>query len=78
MTASRWSRGIEAPGNGSECNMGYTNKDLFVLIFALSIITNTIYLYQRLKIDSYRDRLQNFKENAWNSIGWNAAEWWVK
>ncbi len=39
---------------------------------------NMIYLYQRLKIDSYRDRLQNFKENAWNSIGWNAAEWWVK
>ena len=39
---------------------------------------NMIYLYQRLKIDSYRDRLQNFVPNAWNSVGWNGAEWWVK
>ncbi len=39
---------------------------------------NMIYLYQRLKIDSYRDRLQNFKENVWSFVGWNAAEWWVK
>lgn len=39
---------------------------------------NMIYLYQRLKIDSYNVKLQGFKENVWNSVGWNAAEWWIQ
>jgi len=39
---------------------------------------NMIYLYQRLDMDSYRDRLQGWIENAWDNIGWNAEDWWVK
>lgn len=39
---------------------------------------NMIYLYQRLDIDSYRDWLQGWVENAWATIGWNAADWWLK
>ena len=39
---------------------------------------NMIYLYQRLKLDSYRDRLQGWVENAWDDFSWNAQDWWVK
>ncbi|MBI3536858.1 MAG: peptide ABC transporter substrate-binding protein [Chloroflexi bacterium] len=37
-----------------------------------------IYLYQRLKLDSYRDRLQGWVPNGWNNDGWNAENWWLK
>ncbi len=40
--------------------------------------TNMIYLYQRLDLDSYRDRLQGWVPNAWDNNGWNAESWWVK
>jgi peptide/nickel transport system substrate-binding protein len=39
---------------------------------------NMIYLYQRLDLDSYRDRLQGWVENAWDNNGWNAENWWLK
>ncbi len=39
---------------------------------------NMIYLYQRLDLDSYRDRLQGWVENAWDNNGWNAEDWWLK
>lgn len=38
---------------------------------------NMLYLYQRLDLDSYRDWLQGWVENAWANNGWNAAEWWL-
>jgi peptide/nickel transport system substrate-binding protein len=31
--------------------------------------TNMIYLYQRLDLDSYRDRLQGWVSNAWDNNG---------
>ncbi len=37
-----------------------------------------IYLYSRLTIAAYRDRLQNFSLNVWKNLGWNAAEWTMK
>ncbi len=40
--------------------------------------TNMIYLYQRLDLDSYRDRLQGWVPNAWDNNGWNAESWWIK
>jgi peptide/nickel transport system substrate-binding protein len=40
---------------------------------------NMIYLYQRLNIDSYRDRIQGtVANNAWDNIGWNSKEWSIK
>ncbi|MBI3915110.1 MAG: peptide ABC transporter substrate-binding protein [Chloroflexi bacterium] len=39
---------------------------------------NMIYLYQRFDIDSYRDKLQGWLENAWDNNGWNAEDWWLK
>jgi peptide/nickel transport system substrate-binding protein len=39
----------------------------------------TIYLYQRNSIHSYRDRVQGpVAGNSWETIGWSAANWWVK
>ncbi len=40
--------------------------------------TNMIYLYQRLDLDSYRDRLLGWVENAWDNNGWNADSWSLK
>ena len=40
--------------------------------------TNMIYLYQRLKIDSYRDKLLGWVPNAWNAPTWNAETWSLK
>ena len=37
-----------------------------------------IYLYQRLDMDSYRDRLQGWIPNAWDNNGYNAEDWWLK
>ncbi len=37
-----------------------------------------IYLYQRFKLDSYRDRLQGWIPTGWNNDGWNAQDWWLK
>jgi hypothetical protein len=39
---------------------------------------NMIYLYQRLDLDSYRDRLQGWVENAWDNNAWNVENWWLK
>jgi peptide/nickel transport system substrate-binding protein len=39
---------------------------------------SVIYLYQRLKIDSYRDRLQGWVDNVWGNNGWNSQDWWIK
>lgn len=40
--------------------------------------TNMVYLYQRLDLDSYRERLQGWVPNAWDNNGWNAEDWWLK
>ncbi|MBI5301553.1 MAG: peptide ABC transporter substrate-binding protein [Chloroflexi bacterium] len=40
--------------------------------------TNMIYLYQRLDMDSYRDRLLGWVPNAWDNNGWNADLWSLK
>jgi peptide/nickel transport system substrate-binding protein len=39
---------------------------------------NVIYLYQRASIDSYRDRLVGWIENAWDNLGWDSAGWSLK
>jgi peptide/nickel transport system substrate-binding protein len=39
---------------------------------------NMIYLYQRLKLSSWRDRVQGWAENAWNDESWDADNWWIK
>ncbi|MBI5879115.1 MAG: peptide ABC transporter substrate-binding protein [Chloroflexi bacterium] len=53
-------------------------KDMYCqVVKAGQDATNMIYLYQRLDIDSYRDRLQGWVENAWDNNGWNAENWWV-
>ena len=38
---------------------------------------NILYTYQALRINAYRDRLVGFQSNAWDSLGWNSADWWV-
>lgn len=38
---------------------------------------NILYTYQALRIHAYRDRLVGFQSNAWDNLGWNAADWWV-
>lgn len=39
---------------------------------------NMIYLYQRSRINSYRDWVQGPVGNtAWDNTGWSAANWWV-
>jgi peptide/nickel transport system substrate-binding protein len=40
--------------------------------------TNMIYLYQRLDMDSYRDKLLGWVPNAWDNNGWNAEDWSLK
>ncbi len=50
------------------CQLGQLTYDL----------ANMIYLYQRLDLDSYRDWVQGWTENAWDNNGWNADEWWTK
>lgn len=37
-----------------------------------------IYLYARADTHAYRERLQGWVANAWNRLGWNAADWWVR
>ncbi|MBI3733481.1 MAG: peptide ABC transporter substrate-binding protein, partial [Chloroflexi bacterium] len=40
---------------------------------------NMVYLYQRLAIDGYRDRvLGNIANNVWDNVGWDAANWSLK
>ncbi len=39
---------------------------------------NMIYLYQRTRINSFRDRLQGLGENGWDNLGWDSAGWWLK
>jgi len=54
-------------------------KDMYCQIVKIGQeTTNMIYLYQRLDLDSYRDRLQGWIPNAWDNNGWNAEDWWVK
>jgi len=54
-------------------------RDLYCQIVKIGQeATNMIYLYQRLDLDSYRDRLQGWVPNAWDNIGWNAEDWWLK
>ncbi|MBM3135755.1 MAG: peptide ABC transporter substrate-binding protein [Chloroflexi bacterium] len=54
-------------------------RDLYCQIVKIGQeATNMIYLYQRLDLDSYRDRLQGWVPNAWDNNGWNAEGWWVK
>jgi hypothetical protein len=37
-----------------------------------------VYTYQALRLFAYRDRIQNWGPgNAWESLGYNAADWWV-
>jgi len=37
-----------------------------------------VYTYQALRIFAYRDRIQGWGPgNAWDNLGWNAADWWV-
>lgn len=37
-----------------------------------------IYTYQALRLFAYRDRIQGWGPgNAWESLGYNAADWWV-
>ncbi len=37
-----------------------------------------IYLYARGSIHGYRERLQGWVANAWDRVGWNAQDWWLK
>ncbi|CAG0947229.1 Oligopeptide-binding protein AppA [Anaerolineae bacterium] len=37
-----------------------------------------IYLYQAGNAYAYRDRLQGWLANGFNSMGWNAQDWWIK
>ena len=37
-----------------------------------------IYLYDRIKINAYRDTLQGWVANSWQGMGWNAEGWWLK
>jgi ABC-type transport system substrate-binding protein len=37
-----------------------------------------IYLYQAGNAYAYRDRLQGWVANGFNSMGWNAQDWWLK
>jgi peptide/nickel transport system substrate-binding protein len=54
-------------------------RDLYCQIVKIGQeATNMIYLYQRLDLDSYRDRLQGWVPNAWDNNGWNAETWWLK
>jgi ABC-type transport system substrate-binding protein len=54
-------------------------RDLYCQVIAAGQeTTNMIYLYQRLKIDSYRDRLLGWVPNAWNAPTWNAELWSLK
>lgn len=54
-------------------------RDLYCQIVKIGQeATNMIYLYQRLDLDSYRDRLQGWVPNAWDNNGWNAEDWWIK
>jgi len=54
-------------------------KDLYCQVAKIGQeATNMIYLYQRLDLDSYRDRLQGWVPNAWDNNGWNAEDWWLK
>ncbi len=39
---------------------------------------NMIYLYQRTRINSYRERVVGIGENGWDNLGWDSAGWWVK
>jgi len=54
-------------------------KDMYCQIVQMGQdATNMIYLYQRLSIDSYRDRVQGtVANNPWDNVGWNAENWWV-
>jgi peptide/nickel transport system substrate-binding protein len=54
-------------------------RDLYCQLAQLTYDqANMIYLYQRLDLDSYRDRLQGWVENAWDNNAWNAENWWLK
>jgi len=37
-----------------------------------------IYLYNRLELNAYRDALQGWVANNWQSMGWNSDGWWLK
>lgn len=54
-------------------------RDLYCQLAQVTYdLANMIYLYQRLDLDSYRDRLQGWVENAWDNNAWNAENWWLK
>lgn len=54
-------------------------RDLYCQVIAAGQeTTNMIYLYQRLKIDSYRDKLLGWVPNAWAAPTWNAEGWSLK
>lgn len=40
---------------------------------------STLYVYQRNRIHSYRDRIQGpVAGNAWENVGWASQDWWIK
>ncbi len=54
-------------------------KELYCKAAALTFEgISRIYLYQRMNLHAYRDRLQGWIPTSWGTIGWNAQDWWVK
>jgi len=67
---------LEQAGQEPDINK---RRDLYCQVAKLGQeATNMIYLYQRLDMDSYRDRLQGWIPNAWDNNGYNAEDWWLK
>ena len=67
---------LEQAGSEPDANK---RRDLYCQVIAAGQeTTNMIYLYQRLKIDSYRDRLLGWVPNAWAAPTWNADIWSLK
>jgi peptide/nickel transport system substrate-binding protein len=67
---------LEKAGSEPDSNK---RRDLYCQVIAAGQeTTNMIYLYQRLKIDSYRDRLLGWVPNAWSAPTWNADTWSLK
>lgn len=55
-------------------------KSLYCLLTQMTYDqANMIYLYQRLDIHSYRDRVQGtVANNPWDNVGWNSKDWSLK
>jgi len=37
-----------------------------------------IYLYDRADIDLLRERFKGYDNNVWNTVTWNAEDWYIE